>query len=536
MSWQSFQAPTAAIDPALQLATSLSTIGEPVANVFKLTAEAIKLIDALKGAEQDPIAVAARAALAGIQSALDSLLTAHAGLHFLPIPLIKTGLKPTAPIIPGDTSRNKAFDAITASTANLLGSGGNFGFYNTIYNSLQDANDSSRPQYGSNDAVAGMVVLVGSSSLGEALVGVNSLSKLLGDIGAHLDANITPVPQNLKAKVIPSIPGVELTWEPIPSPSNAPGFAARFVTKNILIYRSETPIRATMPQAEIDSKLIKTLPYGLLTVSYVDQTAQPGHTYYYAMAVRSELIESSGTVTPSTASVLSNSVVVRMTDSDDVPSGTFSRGTPPDWVSFSRPLQMFEPVYNLLKKVRVFVDSFANSLGAADTALQRLADNLQQMAINVNGIVAALNEQVNRINDALSFASAGLYVMTFAGLGGNNYFLNQLGHGLTNTNDPTAPPFTQGTEPTAGFVFLVGASGLDGLSDIINFINLVSNGGGASTDASGNLTQIGISQTLQQLKAACDELSTTLNPVFSDNMQQVAAGDPFPSPKPDPIC
>jgi len=46
----------------------------------------------------------------------------------------------------------------------------------------------------------------------------------------------------------------------------------------------------------------------------------------------------------------------------------------------------------------------------------------------------------------------------FVGKGGNNFFVNELGKALNDTNDPNRPPFDQGSEVVTGFVLMAGSA------------------------------------------------------------------------------
>lgn len=482
MSWSTLATPVPSA--LIKAASTLKTAAGTVSSSMEAVNSQLALVQKLTAFAEDPVARAVGLAVSGVQAALQTLLEGPAGVHYLNVPIIKTTGNPAVPLIQVDD----AFTNIAAfPLSGYLGSGGNAGFFRVVANSIFDAGDSSRPQYGPRDPFSALVVMFGSPQLGAVLDTALLLPKMYGGMFTGLDASVAPCPQNLTFSLVPkTLSGVslstatplsgdcsyavQLSWDPAAGSYVKPGFGlSRVDVKKVHIFRTEEGgAPSSAPYA--------TLPFDPLHFVFVDRGTSKNKHYTYWVGYELETTESNGASYRLENSSTSNTVTVDT--SKPVTKGpVFSHGTPPDWRAVTETLDLLPAVRDLVLYLKSYVDVLAHTVSSAQTGLGQMAATMALLLEESQAALTKLTYLANQLNSTLVEPPLGLYTLAMTGTGGVTDFLSQLQAALTDTSDPSRPPFDTGLELVGGCVLLAGASNP---VDTAKFNLLVSLLGGSS--------------------------------------------------------
>jgi hypothetical protein len=408
-------------------------------------------------------------------------------------------------------TQNNDPETIARIAASNRYSGGNAGFVNAVINSLYDAGDFNRPQFNSErDYVAGFVVVLGTN--------LNILDLIEDLMRFRIFFNSPnyvkwPKPLNLRAIAMGKVTRgtalftdksgqsgscrVTLTWDPpkFPITSLTDLGGASFRPVRYAVIRGKNSLRMSTARSvselfsdggEIltkgkkstmgDIEVIHEGKYNVTKISYEDYIAsdvEESDVYYYAVAWQLQgfgpdddvnaLVkqaedardgEYSGV--PGIMPYQDISNVARVTMGVTVPSSHR-----PDWYRTGSLREMAPPVARVLEDIMALMALFASRIAGSSKALEELLVFIEDEINKYVGIGNRVVSEVERLLYLLQPPKAGIYTHGFYGMGGNNYFLNDLCVNMLDPNVPKAPPFHRGDEYVTGLVFLAGGRSPD---------------------------------------------------------------------------
>jgi hypothetical protein len=456
-----------------------------------------------------------------INTVLDTIkgLLTTGSIHVLIVPIAKTIPQAPQPALPPtlndlQTALNVSLGppnsaAATAYQTLIKNTGGNAGFYKAFATAIMNPTDPNRPQYDSpTDAVAMAVLLVGAprySSIISAASIFDQLTQPAGGDGAA--ARTVPIPQNVRAQVVGSAAakgvGVQLNWDVPQSAYTSPYFpGVSNAIKRYALIRSTDP-SAQSARSVLDFFQTQTLTQGMTvgkatvvsigsgsTSAHLDtSTLDPSVPVYYCVAWETNSTEAGVTTTLSFDRI---SNITKVQPTAPQPPQT---GSSPDWVATNSPINVFPPV----AKAAQTLISQARSLAApSETSSMRLS-NAMNLATGATQRLAAretdLLTEVQQLSTALSRPIPSLYVTQMSnGSGGNSYLLSELAARLSNTTDPSRPPFDNG-EYVCGICLVAGAPRLADLAPIIAFFDALFGPATAANPLLGLLASINTAVT-----------------------------------------
>lgn len=434
-----------------------------------------------------------------ITAVLDTLqaLLASGQIHVLSIPIARQDAAPRNPVLPASMDNLAGIAAAqlgpttadtTSAYANLRGNtGGNAGFYQDFVAALNNPLDPNRPQYtNASDAVFMAVVMVGAPTLAPLNAAAATLSVLTRPVGgADLTANIVPVPNDVKAKVIstPSQPriGVRLTWRPANIRPSRYFPRATFQISRFAVIRS-TDMRVLQARTVLDifatDQLTEGLTVGGNTVlkvgagfntTYLDTAPIVNKPSYYVIAWECHCTEAGVTTTLPFGRL---SASVKISAPTPTPANTGQRVA---WRASANVLGAFPRVE---RTVQLLLDQARAALPQVPVPNVQLTKALTLTAegnARIAARAAELLDDAARLATSLARPIPSMYQtqMTSA-RGGNAYLMTELARRLGDTTDTSRPPFDSG-EYVCGLCFVAGASRLADLADIIALFGLLFN-------------------------------------------------------------
>jgi len=419
------------------------------------------------------------------------------------------------------------------------GSGGNYGFYSQVAESLQDDKDIMRPTYSDDSYVASMVFLAGADPLNAAnliilwkklmklfrnVPGIDTLPLGLADPPKGFRASLVPIPptgkNNLtdqwvtgkadftqplavrldwdkpeKTWVAQSFGNIELEITHIvfwrwnngayqPEQVQVAAQNALYVTED-WTFESKDPI--TM-QKEIRRKEVEF--HGTAPLFYFDTTVKTGNTYEYGISYKMVQKLEEGDVPYET-----DLIPLRVSIPANPHIGP-RQGVPPDWFA-ANIFSTIPGLGDLVLKINAWLDTLEASIKKSNDELQDYINFLEAEITRYSSWINEISNTIQELVDALTWPSAyvGVWIME-PGMGGNDYFLSQLGKSLFNQADPDRPPFDLGSELVCGFVLYTGsetAGALQKFSDTIQLLfgNLVAGTKNSFLDAADSLGALG---------------------------------------------
>jgi hypothetical protein len=376
--------------------------------------------------------------------------------------------------------------------------GGNQGFWKTLMMSIQDEGDINRPLYDEDSAVVGACLIFGAQDLTTLLPNFALFNSLIqtGE-RSDLSAHSTPAPPTISAisfggSSAGSNGAVALSWPSLPTVTNASLFGgSQFVIVEIFVIRSTSAsfrnkfswvdVFSMQPSSVItnlpetaDTKVIARIRNDGFVTGYVDADAAlvTGGVYYYATAIRYTVKD---VVQP--MSNFSNCVRV-----DTLPRIQSRKSVPPDWFSSPSVLKVFPALEDVITEVRVAVATLRTRAVSTSGLLATILQTIKQ----IESIVKQLELTVQNI-DSINSRIIALTSMSVAAVsatlisvdsGGINTWMAQLAKRLSDTSDPTRPPFNTGSELVAGIVIVAGAPNLQDLAAVSTLLSLFFGGGG----------------------------------------------------------
>jgi hypothetical protein len=568
--------PPSAITDAI---SGIAALGNSTVSVLGVVSE---ILDTLAGVsiDTDPAKAVLAAAIRVIETGLTTLLN-DSGVYvlFVPVrrkivvsPLIQeaialTGVTPPEPSADLDLlvlqARLAANNAVVGQFFRNPADGGNAGFYRTVVESILDQGDPNRPLFDQANYVAGIHVLAGASDYVDLLSFITALDSLMlppGPANNTLSTPGLPVPQDLKAtgvRLADGTLGARLTWASQVPVVTVPSLDTACLITQIAIIRSTNPsvMSSATPEAlfgtkvlskgltapgDADTQVIDILDYGVPfpPTTYDDNTGlTDAKTYYYFASFRFKMgtldqIASAATYPDQGFYHLSNVAIATATTR----TPRSGKGVPPDWVRTPSVIDLIPAAGVLLDLLVATLNQFRAGVYGNSDALKKYVTFLQAEIERLKSLVQSLTGIVQRLSSLTSQTPrAGLYGRVFAGKGGTDYMLADLGASLAPTNSDTArPPFDRGDEFVSGVVVMVGGPTEDGVLAVKAMLETLFGVGGGTTTTSLQeaIASIDVQLRAQEAASFGDDFVSGGTPSASAALTAEPVCPPDTTPKP----
>jgi hypothetical protein len=481
----------------------LTSIINQIKSAIEVLTEVLETILGVTQGITDPLSLLIKALIEQLQRTVEGFLKDY-GAYTLYVPIGKRlqtnfyGLGDITPSWAGELGIFGSPDSqVSASNPELNRflvdsnrySGGNAGFFKTVVGSLYDEGDVNRPQFfDEDDYVGGVVMVMGAASdpLG-----------LLDDIwalGGLLAVPKAPRPQNLKARALEGVGNGQfstlLTWDPPETPittlTDLGGII--LIPDRYAILRGRNTVGAISATSVVDlmgkrnlaagdvfsngqMEVILEDDYDITKASHLDKkiTANPDDAFYYAVAWKLKAYGASEPIGENTGTSLDYwyiSNIARV-----VPYATLPASTVPDWHRTSSVAELFPAFASLLRTLVAQLEAYATKLTSPLDALSTYINFLKSEIARYEAIIEKILNDVARMQAAFVMPQAGVYLRTFQGRGGNNFFLSDLAKSFL-PSEPTRPPFSRGTEYVTGVIIMTGGpkAAVDGLLTGLDWI------------------------------------------------------------------
>lgn len=483
---------------AVEVLDQIKSAIEPVFNALRTILETTKgVLDAAKNLLidlSDPQTLGVKAALDTVRSVLEELSgEGSPGVFMIPIPIIPIDKELSDRVLypkPGETESILELLEIATKTGRL-GSGGNYGFLETLRASMNDAKDPMRPRLDEDAHVAGFLVYFGSESYLKLISIMYKLAQLFSDkdkpsgMADAMTGGTTelPKPKQLKAELVPSsstnalkeildnrnsgdnnIPlAVRLTWDledqvhVLSWPDKKNIGKTTIELEEVVVYRAEKPISPSMNPSQLREFRIAQYPFSGWESEFYDESIDKNYTYYYAVGYKAAERDPEN---PDITVSLGDDPLVFSTTQITVPEDVnlFSRhGTPPDWFVFPSPLAVVPSVTNAVRKIEKAVDAIEKTLDDKLAKVKKYIEGIGDLIDYYTKLTQDVVDTVEQFIDALNWTGVYVGVVGFSGKGGNERVISEIGNALFDTSDQNRPPFDKGTEAVCGFVMLAGA-------------------------------------------------------------------------------
>lgn len=503
----------------LLLADGASEIADQTSNALNAIKSALEIAKALAAAAAtNPIEAALRALIDELNALIDAL-TEDSAVHAIMIPFQKQyfGRGIPAPresvdpytvapnfdqLVNDNAYAEQVVSDITPNTITFINSantatGGNAGFWKELILSTRDAGDTARPRFANNFAVTGVALVYGSESMKELSRILAALDTLFF-LGSRMDpsARTRPVAENVRVLAVP-VPGenrigVQIDWTPVPPVKiNALYSDESFKIKEIFIVRSTDPrIRerfswhGVFPTEPADSglqesgktKVIARLKNDGFISRYIDNdpALEENTTYYYTLALRYFIDDEAQPMAPFSA--------VRRAFYTRRPGST-RRSEPPDWWATPSLVQLFPLLEDYINQAQLFIASLltrTTSNSGLVNVLQQIINQIERTVRRLEDIVEELERIIDLLRALTDSSLAAISSTKFSvSSGGLDGWLAELARRLSDTSDPTRPPFDNG-ELVGGVVIVAGAPNILQLTAVDQLLALFFGNNGAS--------------------------------------------------------
>lgn len=469
-------------------------------------------------------------------------LTNTSGCYYLAVPIQIVNIVPKEAILfePQPESWEAVLPPVTG------GSGGNYGFMKAVVDSLNDPDDLLRPQLDGDAHVAGVIVLAGASTFLELVPVIEKLVKLFSGnknsgAGEGLMDFSFPRPKGLRATLIPiavtaigrlknrlydnsgeHICGVRLQWNRDDRQTVIQDFGQPITVtiKKVSVFRSEYPIPPSATYTQLkedrDVNLLAEFDYDGWNNEFFDDSVAFDKTYHYAIGYQTESVAGESTPIEYTPLFLATTSIYVSSKFNVMPR----KGVPPDWIVLPNAISLIPGFKDLMDKITLFLDGLEKRLDDASSTYKKYIEALSKEIDRYVRFAQELALLIQELVNLLTFPRdvyIGAY--TFAGKGGNSFFISELGKALTDTNDPNRPPFDLGSEAVTGFILMAGATTAGKLAAFKNFLDFLLFSSGSQLGSTTASTYATITSALETgIRAVQREID------LLDNLE--------PSPKP----
>jgi hypothetical protein len=436
-------------------------------------------------------------------------------------------------------------------------SGGNYGFYATIMESLYDKGDIHRPQFDNkDDYVGGMVWVMGTALDPFGLLDdIWRLFGLFGNLAKNTVSPTMPIPSGLTARAI-TYPtdtvhkaGFLLEWDtpPLPFSTIIPLGNIRYEVTRYAIIMSKNEPGAVSAQNVVDllgtrslqkdlvnsSKTIKVIEeakFKYTTSAYVVKgvEATKDDSFCFHVAWKCSLFEDPDqdwkdklkhnekeVEKPQDYWYVSNAAYV-------TPYPTLPASTPPDWVRTPSIAEIFPQLGYFLRLMLAQIEKLLDKLIAPADMIKQFVEMLKREVEKYAALVNSILEQIKKLAELLNLPKnvGGIYCRKFFGKGGNAFFLSDLANSLSPSY-PNAPPYTRGDEYVLGVVWLCGGPKL-AVESTMAILNLLFPNAGEPEDLLMSLG--GGIAGLETQYFGGDMQSGDEPPTFDENLCEITKG------------
>jgi len=494
----------------------MKSVIEPVFDtltaILKVTKETLTLAKKTLVSLVDPDTLAISGFIETIRAVLEDLTgEGSAGVFMIPIPIIPIDKELADKVLypePGTDAMTGEEALETALRKGRVGSGGNYGFLDTLRASMSDQMDPMRPQLDSDAHVAGIVVYFGTESYLQLVALIFKLAQLFSDkdktsgvsdafTGGTVDV---PKPKNLKAELVPSSTtnamkevlsnrlrgdsdtplAARLTWDledrvhVLPWPTIDDYGQVTIEVSEVVIYRSYQPITTAMSLSQRSTYAIARYPFDSWVSEFYDESINKGETYYYAVGYK--IVEQDPEDSDKTIDSIGDDPLNISTSQISIPEdlNMFSRrGTPPDWFVFPSPLALIPAVTNAVRKIEAAIDAIESTIDDKAAKTRKYIEGIGDLIDYYVNLVEDVVGTIKQFVDALNWTGVFAGVVGFSGKGGNERVLKEIGSAMFDTSDSGRPPFDKGTEAVCGFVLMAGAESYGKLQKFIALVELL---------------------------------------------------------------
>lgn len=513
-AWHALSA-SAALPSALRNAFGALDSGtKALASTLRVTVASLKLARGVAAsANLNPGEIALREALSEIDTFLAELaLNGGPTIYVLFVPVVRKRALPSAENATR-SMRNAAIEFLRLGTdkdaAALVSdamnqTAGMGGFMRSLYASLADIGDSSRPMFPASFATAGVCLVAGGETYADLVVPARLLSSLFDSRRARLPllGHIEAVPQNVRVTPIPGVgtsAHAVVRWAPVPPINQVPvGLADVIHNEELVVVCIEGPMRpgesndwetlfagvtlsndrTSLPTNRAgNARVLARLRNHGMTQSYTDtRTLDGALERRYLVYLRQRQRNPETRADRYFMSPPSGSVWMPRTGST---STRATRGTPPDWYSVPSLLEAVPPVAQALAEARTQL-SRAATYTTVRTGQGQLIDRTigsleQQLTTKASEIsrVATVTSNLNALASSAAGASTGLHtILLTSARGGMAGWTAKLAKSLTDTRDPGRPQYSS-SAPMTGVVIVAGAPRLPQLASLIALFKLL---------------------------------------------------------------
>lgn len=410
-------------------------------------------------------------------------------------------------------------------------SGGNYGFFKTVLESLNDRGDTHRPQFFSDsDHVGGVIMLLGTDF--DPLGFLDDIWKFFGLFNFPDSVPKVPRPKNLKASAMSEVVGgkftVLLTWDPADVPVTHLEDLGGVILypHKYAVLRVKNDVSALTASSVVDIMGTRSLSvgatfnngnatviaednYDITKMTYIDEdvSASKSDSFYYAIAWKLKAYNADETFEEGNGTDLDYwyiSNVARV-----VPFPTLPLSTPPDWVRTPSVASLFPQFAALLRRLVLEIEAFASKLLGATDLLKKYVEFLKAEIARYEAIVNKILDELAKLTAKFDLPTAGIYYRTFKGVGGNSFFLSDLANSLLPSYE-NAPPFMRGDEFVTGAILMAGGPEVvvDGFLSAISWIF----GSPEETMMAGILDDLGAAVTTMETTYFGEDMGVTDSP------------------------
>jgi len=488
MAWKKLEVSVPNIDPA-----PLIGIIDSMRELLETLVGVLEGILSIVAAAADPYAAALKVLIDKLKTMVEQYLEDLGG-YCLYVPLRKRlqsnflGLgditpswagelgmfgEPISPVNPLDPQLNQFL--VDANRYN----GGNVGFFKTVIESMYDEGDTNRPQFfDEDDYVGGFIIVMGTDF--DPLGFLDDIWKLSGLFDSPDLTPKVPRPTGLQVRTLQGISAGEfstlLTWDLPGSPVwTLPDLGGTVLIPDryaILRGRNTTGALGATSVVDLmgkrdlaegdtfsngDMEVIKEDSYDITIGSYIDEgiTSKPDDSFYYAVAWKLKALGESEANTEGAGQTLDYwylSNLVRVTPYPTLPSST-----PPDWYRTPSIASIFPEFAALLRMLVAQIEGFSSRLLGSVDMLKDYVTFLQSEIDRYERLVSRILDAITKLIYKFSLPTSGVYIRTFKGRGGNDFFISDLASSFLPT-EANRPPFIRGDEFVTGTVLMTGGS------------------------------------------------------------------------------
>jgi len=475
----------------------IANIIDELRKVLQAVADLLNAISKLIVGLADAAAALIKQIIDQIRDIIEGLLT-DAGLYAMFVPNGKrfnttfAGLGDITPPVNSLFAPSPTDSAMTDDQRSFLVnanrySGGNPGFYRQVAASLYDRGDRNRPQFmNETDWVGGLVFVLGTNI--DPFGFLDDLWTLKGTFGSlfkSTNETKVPRPQNLQAYPLVK-PGqdmklsVLLTWDTMEIPFWSlpdlggmiliPTRRAIFAVRNNVLASTSNNVLELIGTRDITSStmsgddifVVNEDEFSLGENSYVvrDLPLEEGDVYHFALAWQFRVYGAEDDWTTDPGQTLPYYELSNMPQVYPFP--ILPDSTPPDWVRTPSVADLIPPLAYFIRVFAGYLDMLANRLMAPSELLSSYVEFLNKEMLRYEQIVDSILRQIQSLTASLRLPTklGGVYVRSFEGEGGNQFFLSDLAKSL-NSSFPNAPPFHRGDEYVMGIILMAGGPKLE---------------------------------------------------------------------------